>query len=116
MAITIQEQKNSRQNKKDFGIIRHDAPLTATEVTDLKALLTRQFELTHDVIVEFTGLTDCDTLGLQLLLSASKSAKAGNSRFELRGDIEALQLAAQRIGLSFEDYFNCAAQTEADQS
>ncbi|MBF0377640.1 MAG: STAS domain-containing protein [Desulfamplus sp.] len=116
MPITVQDQKKnkqdtsvSEQNKKSCGIVKHDAPLTAIEVTDFKNLLTEQFSIYHDVIVEFTDLTDCDTLGIQLLLSANKSAKARNSRFEIKGDIEVFNNAAQRIGLDFEEYFNQAA-------
>ena len=115
MPITVEKQKKvgqdntiSGQNKKSCGIVKHDAPLTATEVTDLKNILTEQFSVYHDVTVEFTDLTDCDTLGIQLLLSANKSAKGRNSRFEIKGDIELLHNAAQRIGLDIEEYFNQA--------
>lgn len=99
MAITIQD-------KKGACIIRHETQLTATEATDLKAVLTEKFENHHDITLEFTGLTDCDTLGVQLLLSANKSAKIRESRFYLKGDIKALQLAAERMGLNFKEYFN----------
>lgn len=106
MAITIQDSKSSGQGRKSSSTIRHDLPLTATEVTDLKRVLTEKFESHNDLILEFTGLTDCDTLGVQLLLCANKTAKARGSRFEVQGDVVELQLAAERIGLNFEEYFN----------
>ena len=99
MAITIQD-------KKGACIIRHETQLTATEATDLKAVLAEKFDNHHDITLEFTDLTDCDTLGVQLLLSANKSAKIGDSRFYLKGNIEALRLAAERIGLNFKESFN----------
>ncbi|MBF0234323.1 MAG: STAS domain-containing protein [Desulfamplus sp.] len=105
MAITVQEQKNSRHEKKSAGIIRHDAPLTATEVIDLTRQLTEQFELHNEVTLEFSGLTDCDTHGIQLLLSAKNSAKAKNGRLHIQGNIDVLHQASERIGLNFEEYF-----------
>lgn len=106
MAITVHNQTNSGQEKKNLSTITHDKPLTATEVTDLKRLLTEEFERHNDITLEFTGLTDCDTLGIQLLVCATKSAKISNSKFEIKGDIDALLLASESIGLKFEDYFN----------
>lgn len=121
MAITIQDKKSAVQDSKSLGqgrqnsgTIRHGGPLTATEVTDFKALLTEKFETYHDLTIEFTDLTDCDTLGVQLILSANRSAKARESRLDLKGDIEALQLAAERIGLNFGEYFDYISQTKAD--
>lgn len=99
MAITIKE-------KKGACTIRHGTQLTAIEATELKELLTETFDNYHDITLEFTDLNDCDTLGVQLLLSANKSAKIMNSRFYMKGDIEALRVAAEGIGLNFKAYFN----------
>ncbi len=102
MSITVHD-------KNSCSSIRHEAPLTATEVVDLNKVLSQHLNDYHDVSVEFANLTDCDTLGVQLILSAKKTAIKNKKLFSIKGDVALLHQAAERIGLNLEEYLDCTA-------
>jgi len=62
-------------------------------------LLKALFQTTH-ITVSLKGVTDMDTSGLQLLMSAQKAAEKSGIKFNFTGQPPAFRRAAERISLT----------------
>ncbi|WP_022664974.1 STAS domain-containing protein [Desulfospira joergensenii] len=97
----------SPEKDKDGNlVIKIKGSLSAYEVGALKDQMLLGLENENGLILDINGITDCDTLGIQLLYSAGKTAKDLNKTFLLSGTSKVCREAAMGIGLEPEDYLN----------
>jgi anti-anti-sigma regulatory factor len=87
-------------------VIRIQGSLSAYRVADLKDKMLSGLNTNDGLILDIDEVTLCDTLGIQLLFSAGKTAIKRNKGFQLTGSSEACREAALAIGLEPEDYLN----------
>ena len=95
--------------KEDRGgqsFLRLEGPLTVYEVGEMREVLLASLERDQELLVDITGITDCDTTGVQLLVSTRKKAGNDKKKLLITGDSEAVRKAAERIGLSMAAFLN----------
>ncbi len=91
---------------KDGNVeIEYMGALTALQVSDLREKLADHFRKTSGVTLIFSETDECDSLGIQLLCSAGKTAAASDKSFVLKGDVDAILDMTDRMGLVPEKYF-----------
>ncbi|WP_321416149.1 STAS domain-containing protein [uncultured Desulfobacter sp.] len=95
----------SKNYEKDGNLVmRIEGALSAYEVKDLKDSLLTGFANYNGIIVDINGVTECDTLGLQLLLSAGKTAEKLNKTFNITGNSQSILDAIIALGLEAENF------------
>ena len=87
-------------------VIKIKGSLSAYEVAALKDQIQLGLENATGLTLDVDGVTNCDTLGVQLLYSAGKTARKLNKPVSISGRSEACWKAALAIGLDPEDYLN----------
>ena len=97
---------SNNQDKDGNWVMKIEGPLSAYEVRGLKDRLLTGFTNYQGIILDVNGVTECDTLGIQLLLSARKTAEKLNKTFNVTGDSQSIQDAVTGVGLDAED-FSC---------
>lgn len=96
----------SENPDKDGNLVmKIEGSLSAYEVGYLKDRLLRGFANHQGIILDINGVTECDTLGIQLLLSARKTAEKLNKTFNVTGDSQAVQDTVTGVGLETEELF-----------
>ena len=81
-----------------------EGPLSAYEVGDIKERLLKKFSDHQEIVVDISDVTECDALGIQLLLSAGKTAEKLKKIFRITGDAQPIQDAMTGMGLAAEDF------------
>jgi anti-anti-sigma regulatory factor len=69
------------RGKKDF--IKIEGSLSIYEVSKLRDELIKCFETPKGIVLELSGITDCDTAGVQLLCAAQKTASRIGRKFSI---------------------------------
>ena len=87
-------------------LIKIEGSLSAYEVGTLKDQMLSGLENAKGLTLNIDGITSCDTLGVQLLYSAGKTARRLNKNFSITGGSEACWEAALAIGLDPADYLD----------
>lgn len=95
---------SENQDKDGNLVMKIEGSLSAYEVGALKDRLLTGFADHQGIILDINGVTECDSLGIQLLLSARKTAEKLNKSFNLTGDSPALQNMLIGVGLEAEDF------------
>jgi len=85
-------------------VIQIEGPLSAYEVGDLKDRLLKKFSDHQEIVLDVNNVTECDALGIQLLLSAGKTAEKLKKKFRITGDAQSIQDAITGMGLAAEDF------------
>ena len=88
----------------DNLVMKIEGTLSAYDVEDLKERLLDGFTNHPGIIMDVKNVTECDTLGLQLLLSAWKTAEKLKKTFDIIGDSQAVQDAVTGVGVDTEDF------------
>lgn len=93
-------------NPDDDGnpVMKIEGPLSAYEVGELKDRLLTKILNYQEIVLDINGVTECDTLGIQLLLSAGKTADKLKKIFRITGDAQPIQDAITGMGLAAEDF------------
>ncbi len=95
----------SKSQDKDGNLVmKIEGALSAYEVKDLKENLLTGFTNYQGIVLDVNGVTECDTLGLQLLLSAGKTAEKLNKTFNITGDSQSILDAIIALGLEAENF------------
>ncbi|WP_020585537.1 STAS domain-containing protein [Desulfobacter curvatus] len=95
---------SKNQDKDGNMVITVGKALSAYEVKELKDRLLAGFTNHQGVILDINGVTECDTLGVQLLLSAGKTAEKLNKTFNVTGDSQSVQDAVSDVGFEAKDF------------
>ena len=83
-------------------IIKIDGAFTINEVAEIKNRFGEVFEKKKDVVLDLSEVNDCDTAGIQLIVSAKKKAVEMKTRFFIESVSERVQDAFRRIGMALE--------------
>ena len=95
----------SKNQDKDGNLVMEIAgSLSAYDVGELKDRLLTALTNYQGIILDINGVTECDTLGVQLLLSAQKTADKLNKTFHITGYSQSIQDAVTGVGLEAEDF------------
>ena len=95
---------SENQDKDGNLVITIEGALSAYEVADLKDRLLDGFTNHPGVVVDVNSVGECDTLGVQLLCSAVKTAEKMKKIFKITGTSHGLSEAVAGVGLDAEDY------------
>ena len=90
------------ESDKDRVIIKIDGAFSINEVAEVKTRFGEVFEKKQDVVLDLSGVSDCDTAGIQLIVSAKKKAVEIKTRFFIQSVSESVQDAFRRIGMAVE--------------
>lgn len=69
------------------------------QVESARAALLAHLNTHSAAVVDLSGITGCDTAGLQLLIAADRSAHAAGRRFTLLAPPPAVRKCAEQLGL-----------------
>lgn len=83
-----------------------EGSLSAYEVADIKEKILDGLNQYEKLVINIDGVTACDTLGVQLLFSAFKTARSMKKKFLITGNSNVCWEAASGIGLDPEDYIS----------
>jgi len=97
---------SGNQDQDGNLVIKIEGALSAYSVGEFKDRLLAGLTSHQGVILDINGVTKCDTLGIQLLLSAGKTAEKLNKTFNVTGDSRSVQDAVTGVGLEAE-HFPC---------
>ncbi len=95
---------STNQDKDGNVIITIQESLSAYEVGPLKEQMLDGLQNHNGLVLDIDAVSECDTLGIQLLYSAGKTARGLNKNFMVTGKSQACWEAALRIGLEPDDY------------
>ena len=95
---------SKNQDKDGNLVMKIEGSLSAYDVGDLKDRLLTGLTNYQGIILDINGVTDCDTLGVQLLLSVKKTADKLNKTFNTTGYSQSIQDAITAVGLEAQDF------------
>ncbi|EIM63860.1 MAG: STAS domain-containing protein [Desulfobacter postgatei] len=95
---------SKNQDKDGNLVMKIEGSLSAYDVGELKNRLLTGLTNYQGIVFDINGVTDCDTLGVQLLLSAKKTADKLNKTFHITGYSQSIQDAVTGVGLKAEDF------------
>ena len=84
---------------KNVKSLKIEGPMTVYEIEEIHKKLIQAFEQGKETVVDLTAVTECDTSGIQILYSAAKTAKEKGVNISFLLDSEAIEVAAERIGV-----------------
>ena len=84
------------------ALLKVEGELSIYEVSKLKELLMSAFEDAEKIVVDLADADTCDTASLQMLVSAGKSAKDKNLKFNLINPQEQFIQSIKTIGCDWE--------------
>ncbi len=102
MAITSEEQDEKI-------LVSVEGAFTIYEAPELREALLRAFENHAEVLLDLSGVTECDTAGIQLLCSARTTADTEGKRFMMppgKGPAEPVTSALMTAGLAPDKVFH----------
>nr|WP_321404795.1 STAS domain-containing protein [uncultured Desulfobacter sp.] len=93
-------------NPGDDGnlVMKIEGSLSAYDVGELKDRLLTNISNYQEIVLDISDVTEFDTLGIQLILSAGKTAEKLKKIFKITGDPQPIQDAIIGMGLEAEDF------------
>ena len=105
--ITLEEGIKVTTEERDGSLlVIPEGPLTIYEVGELHQAFVTGFTDRRGLLLDLTGVTECDTAGVQLLCSARKSAEENEAPFGIIGIALAVLKALEACGLVPEKVFD----------
>ena len=93
---------NSVNNKDVQVVIKPGEELTINGAAEIHAKLLNAFADNQDIVLDLNDVKDCDTAGIQLMCSAVKTAENMNKKLSLINISDAVNDAAERVGIQLE--------------
>jgi ABC-type transporter Mla MlaB component len=91
----------AKKKIKDEKLLKIEGSLSINEALEVHKQIIQAFEGADDISFELTGVTDCDTAGVQLIFSILKSVEESGKNISIPDFPKAVQDAAGRIGLEW---------------
>ncbi len=88
------------EKKEEQAFLKLEGPLTVYEVTEMRDMLIASMNGSRQMILDLQGVTECDTAGIQLLLSARKKAVRDQKFLRITDCSDSVKQAAERIGIN----------------
>ena len=89
----------TREEKDGEAILKIKGAMSVYEAASIKDELAACFKSHDRVILDVDGVTDCDTAGVQLILSAFRTAENTGKTFEVRGTSDPVRKSTVDLGL-----------------
>ncbi len=86
---------------EDRSVIRLRGDLDLYGAVPARAFLFDHFKQGNGLDLDLSGVTTCDTAGLQLLLSAQSTVASQGKPFAVRSNSPAIQECARLLGIDF---------------
>jgi anti-anti-sigma factor len=91
-----------KKEKDGQGVLTIRGPLTIYQTGELREVLLSLFIQNKGLVIDISPVTDCDTIGLQLLISTRKKARKENKMLVITGKSDAVKAAADRAGILWD--------------
>ena len=92
--------------KEPNGAIFVSGALDIYDVESLREVLLRELTKRAELVLDLTGVTECDTAGVQLICAARKSAEKSGKRLKLERPSSAFVTCCERLGLGQNSFTN----------
>ena len=92
-----------KEEKNGEAMASIDGALTINEVADLGKNLLASIEANTSLSLDLSQVMDCDTAGIQLLLSAKKTAENLKKTFSVIYTSQSVLSTARQIGIEFHE-------------
>lgn len=90
------------KKRKDSEILKIEGPITICRIGELKERFMSSLEKNEVTDLDIMDVTECDSSGIQLLLSAIRSARETGKRINISGQSKAVEDALLRAGIKPE--------------
>ena len=97
--------KFTKEEKDGEAILKIKSAISVYEVAAIRDELTACFKSRDRVILDVDEVTDCDTAGVQLILSAFRTAKDAGKNFDVTGASDCVRKSVVDLGLRISDLF-----------
>ena len=88
------------------GLVKATGPFTIYEAAALREAMLAAFESPEGLTLDLSGVTECDTAGVQLICAARISSRKTGKPFQVRAVSEAVTQAMEGVGLDPFDILN----------
>ena len=95
-----------QQDKKGKNPIKIEGPLSIYEVTTLKDELISCLETFDEIVIDLSGVTDCDIAGVQLLCAVRKTVDKRNQNIRIEKASAPIVNAFNNAGVNPGDILN----------
>jgi anti-anti-sigma factor len=92
--------------RQDDGVVRVQGSLHISEAEEFRSALLGELAATPALVLEISGVTDCDAPSLQLLCSLQKSAEKAGTQLRISAPSAAMREVSATLGLSLEELTN----------
>lgn len=92
--------------RQDDGVVRVQGSLHVSEAEEVRSALLGELAASPALVLEFSGVTDCDAPSFQLLCSLQKSAERGGKQLRISAPSAAMREASATLGFSLEGLTN----------
>ncbi len=89
----------TKEEKNGEAIVKVEGAITINEVAELGKRLLECFKANTSLALDLKDVSDCDTSGIQLLVSTNKMVKISKKEFSVIHASECVRTAAGRIGI-----------------
>jgi len=90
------------KKRKDREILKIEGPITICRIGELKERFMNSLEKNEVTDLDVMDVQECDSSGVQLLLSAIRSARETGKRINISGQSKAVEDALFRAGIKPE--------------
>jgi anti-anti-sigma regulatory factor len=91
--------KFTREEKDGAAILNIKSAMSVYEIASIRDELAACFKSHDKVILDVDEVGNCDTAGVQLMLSAFRMAENAGKTFEVRGASDSVRKSAVDLGL-----------------
>ena len=92
-----------QQDKKGKNLIKIEGPLSIYEVSKLKDELISCLETLDEIVLDLSGVTDCDIAGVQLLCAVRKTVDQRNQSIRIEKASIPVVNVLNSAGMNSED-------------
>lgn len=95
----------TKEEKDGEAILKIKGAMSVYEIASIRNELAACFKNHDRVLLDVDEATDCDTAGVQLMLSAFRTAEDTGKTFEVRGASDPVMKSIADLGLQISDLF-----------
>ena len=89
----------TREEKDEEAILRIKGAMSVYEIAKIRDELAACFKSHDKVVLDVDEVGDCDTAGVQLMVSAFRTAEDTGKTFETRGESDSVRKSIVDLGL-----------------
>jgi len=94
------------EGKNDKMVLRLNGNLTIYEISDIQKEIINSFAGDMNLEIDLSGVEECDTAGIQVLLSLASSAKDIKKKFTVLKISDAVIKVARELAIDLDESFS----------